>query len=881
MHLSKVGKFQSQSSQAFCELCGSGKFQSHRASVECLKCKLGRFGGSGRNQACVALCPAGKFSELEGSCQHCPKGKYQPMSGAEECKLCPSGRFGAEYGSSAKMCSGLCPAGKYCPTGSSSPQLCDATTYCPRGSELPLPLLVGHFRAFKNATENATVGVVGAHPELQRGGQLRLTQVPCPDSYFCQNGVKQICPPGHYCANNCSKPIVCPSANKFCPEGSAEAKEVLAGFFSTANRSRQEICIVGTYCSGGVRYACNDGFFAAANGSTMQKPCADGHYTNTSTAHGSCLICPAGHFEVKKTMCHACRPGRTSAAGESACTDCAPGKHAKGNGNPRCTLCNAGQSAASPGQAECHGCKRGQISEVGAAQCIACHTGTYASGNQANCTECPAGTFSNAEAMVKCAVCEQGKFAESAGHSECKACAPGQFSNVTASTSCRKCLPGTYAGRPGSSSCDLCELGKFLEHSGSIAESRCQGCGPRSSTLVRGADSPHKCVCDEELLEIARDPSTGFPSCRGCPLGGNCTARGVSTRTMPVLPHQYRASSNTTKVHACTLHAACCGGSNVTTSCCEGYTGHLCEVCDYEKGFARKFGLMCTKCSEGEGVQQLFTNLAVLGVLILAIATVTIHYIKRAHARNLHLDVATERIMGLRRASGISKEAAMRTAPDNTNEHWTVAKTATDARGGHAHILTLAKSDATANRWMRLKILVSFFQCAYGMAASFRVSYPAPVVQFMQLLAFVSMDWVAFFSVECLQPADYYFQLSVLSAGPVTVTLLMFAAEDLLRPAHLEGTDRFQFAFPAFLLLTFGVYPVTTVKALQYFDCRTFEDGVSSLVADKRVICLPTTPTQATLPGTLQYIDPALRIKGLRHADFRPFVYFTVVLYVL
>ena len=82
------------------------------------------------------LCPAGTYGDTAGlyspACTApCPAGSYCPI-GSSHPTLCPAGTFGSALGLVASTCSGLCIPGYWCPAGSTSPTQvpCAAGMFC-------------------------------------------------------------------------------------------------------------------------------------------------------------------------------------------------------------------------------------------------------------------------------------------------------------------------------------------------------------------------------------------------------------------------------------------------------------------------------------------------------------------------------------------------------------------------------------------------------------------------------------------------------------------------------------------------------------------------------------------------------------------------------
>ncbi len=81
-------------------------------------CAAGRWSGDmGRESECSANCSAGYVcpsGSSNSTASVCPAGRFS-LSGAASCSACPSGTFGGTVALQSPACSGVCPAGYYCP----------------------------------------------------------------------------------------------------------------------------------------------------------------------------------------------------------------------------------------------------------------------------------------------------------------------------------------------------------------------------------------------------------------------------------------------------------------------------------------------------------------------------------------------------------------------------------------------------------------------------------------------------------------------------------------------------------------------------------------------------------------------------------------------
>jgi hypothetical protein len=208
-------------------------------------------------------------------------------------RLCPEGYYGAEAGLSSVTCSGPCPAGYFCPLGTSDyyqHPCTDRSHYCPQGSPAPKKVDTGYFT------------VVNAD-------HMRIAQQICKLGSFCVNGVSSLCPPGTYggtlglstsqCSGKCLPGYICPAGSV---------------------KEDQTICSAGTYSNNGIFCApCLPGYYCTAGSSDpKQNPCgsdkvycplgsgeassvSDGYYatgqtSGTHSAQGFCEVQKVAHL---------------------------------------------------------------------------------------------------------------------------------------------------------------------------------------------------------------------------------------------------------------------------------------------------------------------------------------------------------------------------------------------------------------------------------------------------------------------------------------------------------------------------------------------------------------------------------------------------------
>lgn len=285
-----------------------------------LACTL-RFAFCATDVSSMLSCYNGAYSVKEppfGACsgfRFCEPGHYC-ISGNK--LACPAGRFGATSALNSSSCSGECPAGYYCPSGTIDQFsfVCGSSNvYCPAKSPTPTTVPEGYY-----SLDSSGSNIVNEN--------IRVSISICEFGHFCVNGTRMACPAGRYgmqlglsnsnCSGPCPAGFYClhgsiypqnlPCQNDptiYCLEGSALPRPVGVGYYTIQSveslqlgggYTSQEPCTRGTYCRDGVKYDCPAGRY----GSLSQE-------TNSSCS-GLCrggFYCPAGSFISTQILCDA------------------------------------------------------------------------------------------------------------------------------------------------------------------------------------------------------------------------------------------------------------------------------------------------------------------------------------------------------------------------------------------------------------------------------------------------------------------------------------------------------------------------------------------------------------------------------------------------
>ena len=236
------------------------------------KCPAGTYSDTARASSCTT-CPAGKYcplgtSSIAGTAQDCPAGSYCPLgTKAADEYPCPAGTFVSTTGSTAVSDCGNCTAGYACENpGVSDPTTapCDAGFFCLQASTYTTP-------------ESATYGGMCAPGQYCPAASPSAS--PCDGGKYCEkhrlSAVSGTCTIGYYCTTVGSSYQVTP--NDFASSASAICGE---GKYCPAGASTETDCPVGTYSAStglGAQadcYSCPGGYYcpdlAQTNGTLYQ-----------------------------------------------------------------------------------------------------------------------------------------------------------------------------------------------------------------------------------------------------------------------------------------------------------------------------------------------------------------------------------------------------------------------------------------------------------------------------------------------------------------------------------------------------------------------------------------------------------------------------------
>jgi hypothetical protein len=229
---------------------------------------------------------------------------------------CPGGTYVESTGSSAVSACVTCPAGYFCPAGSSTRfGICPPASYCLNGSALPTRCPAGTSNPYYGATSAGDcVACLAGRSCVETDGFGVAYDSPCRVGFYCPAGsTPQPCASGYSSAGltNLSSSSQC----KLCQAG--QVCRALHSLVTSggAGYAAFEYAKLGTYASGSVTssangyvssrvglsapdYMCETGYACsgASLAATRGYECPVGKYSDSKslTSTGSCSTCPAG-----------------------------------------------------------------------------------------------------------------------------------------------------------------------------------------------------------------------------------------------------------------------------------------------------------------------------------------------------------------------------------------------------------------------------------------------------------------------------------------------------------------------------------------------------------------------------------------------------------
>ncbi|CAN0099917.1 unnamed protein product, partial [Heterosigma akashiwo] len=651
--------------------CPNGTFNNetmrHRIG-DCIDAAAGWYADGAANAAPTGKCDVGFFctGASPSATPWCDRSRHNwwdcgaggPCEKGEECARgahrptpCRGGHYCAHPNGTV---TGPCAAGYYCVGGSwdGTPEalynangtllgdVCPAGHYCPEGSSQPVPCGPGHYASATHNTNASDCAPCTPGYHCPNASTVVPTEL-CPEGFYCEEGTENphlqcaagqqcplgsssagdcpegtyqpyaaqgncsSCPPGQYCGVKTTTPSDCPPGF-FCPESTRHAHEFPCPNGTYSNESRLEMqsqcvdCDPGSYCLYEGMTApsgfCDSGFYCNY-GAVISAPDSEGVYGYTGE---TCVnredgqandVCPVGHYCPQGSgypiPCPQGTYNNESGAGSSSvCTDCTPGWYCDHNatiqpyrGCPSGYYCPGGDIVPTFLCPQGHYCpeKSGQpiqcnagyyADDEGQASCTVCPAGYYCEDTAANITDCPAGHYCpNATEFATEFPCPAGTFNNRTNQqslSDCQACTPGSYC-LTAGLSwpTGPCDPGFYCPSGTATPTLTCQPGYFCPN-GSATPTACP------AGTFQSQDTKDYCNTCGEGYYCPEAASDELP----CPTGHYCP-QGTEYSTQFPCPNG--TFSNATKLGQKSECTPCSPGSYCASQGLESPTGDCSE----------------------------------------------------------------------------------------------------------------------------------------------------------------------------------------------------------------------------------------------------------------------------------------------------------------
>ncbi|XP_070551431.1 multiple epidermal growth factor-like domains protein 6 [Ptychodera flava] len=626
-----------------CQTCSAGMYCAHpNATGPSGYCDPGYFcvEGSdtptpdGAHRGTAGICPEGHYCTLGTSTpEGCKRGTFSnntKLTNETECTSCLYGKYCGSEGLTQPT--GDCYGGFYCLRGARDPNNptedetggpCPAGHFCPNGTSFPLGCLPGTYNSLEGQVEclpcepgywcpaNATTYLSTVCPagHYCPASTQYSTQYPCPaGTYNDFEGKQSIddckpCPPGEYCATagldtstgSCSAGWYCIrgawsdqptdygfsniTINCYCPSNSTGG-QCEPGEFCPIGSSEPTPCLPGHYCEqsglANVTGECDAGHYCVS-GASVRNPtdgttgdtCPTGHYCPQGIVDP--VACPAGHFS-----------NATGNTELSDCLACLPGHYCGDNGLSEPTgvcdagyYCPKGQNVSRPEEFRC---SPGHYCDAGSPEESPCASGEYQDEwGQSYCKTCRAGFYCDATIQndTYCAHGVQNPQPCPVGH-YCPLgtqyayqypCPNGTYSDVThleSDSDCFPCPGGFYCGHEGlSAPSGECTAGYYCI-SGAYMSTPLDGVTgdicPTGAFCPAGSNSSWLCPPG------TYNPTQGLRSedeCLACTPGEYCPQYGMDVT----------AGNCSAKYY--------CRGNASTPTPTDGVTGDVCPVGHY------------------------------------------------------------------------------------------------------------------------------------------------------------------------------------------------------------------------------------------------------------------------------------------------------------
>lgn len=615
------------------------------AASDCIQCDPGSYCATAGLTAVTGQCSAGYYCTLgstdgtPGSATAtggpCTAGYYCP-AGATVQIPCPPKKYCA--GTLRSTPNGDCNAGYYCvgkattntPTilATHGGAVCPAGSYCPVGTSNPTPCPPGTYLSTTGKTAETDCTNCPAGSYCETFGGTAITGA-CQVGFYCplKSKVKNqiICPAGSICPAGAGAPTACTDPNYQDQKGQSTCKVCSAGYWCTSTSRtlcRPDEVSLSFYCPANQysKVDCSQGTITNVIGAESQADCVScppGYYCPNSASLSKTVECKAGFYcsggaykdDGTGTGTGVCPDGFYCPSGTNEPIKCTPGKYCSGTGkqepNGDCDAgyyCLEGSNTKTPTTASIGGiCPAGSYCPAGSSIYIQCPSGTYNPNTQSTsvsaCLVCPTGKKCLGRGLTAPATdCPAGYYCTQNPFT-LKECEEGNYCPAGVDNQI-KCPAGQYQEYTLQSSCDVCPVGYYCPQTDTTRKLIC----PAGNWCASGSEQPTKCALG---TYNSREGAQTASSCENCPNGKYCGTLGLSTPGSDCTAGYYcgRGASSATQ-NVCPAGYYCPAGTPAPIPCPPGTYNDLtqksvlgdCKACPAGK-FCETSGLTAAPTS--------------------------------------------------------------------------------------------------------------------------------------------------------------------------------------------------------------------------------------------------------------------------------------------
>jgi hypothetical protein len=371
---------------------------------------------------------------------------------------------------------------------------------------------------------------------------------------------------------------------------------------------------------------------------------------------------------------------------------------------------------------------------------------------------------------------------------------------------------------------------------------------PQTTTEQEGADSISQCVCEvgtfasltrAEMMQATNDSSRVAADafeCRSCVSiqanayaeMTNCTAPGVTLDTIPVVRGHWRQNPRAQYVRMCDLEEACLGGEIAgDTSCADGHTGPVCDLCVQDPLHFGGRGTPCQLCSDAGDPVVTVTVYAIGGAVILIAIVAAMAVCKRRAAQ------VAKTALALARKDEVGKEGERGKIKRQATRRIKLTREATQSLAASAGVSEatwsrLAQLGALVGSFgVKIRILISLCQVVGQLGLIFDVTYPAFFTETLKSISNINIP-IDLLPFGCIFPSlnNFIFNLVLKTATPIILVLLFSFLSKVLR-ARSGGSKFGEFLADAcsdlWFFIIFLVYPSCSTMTFTYFMRETYE----------------------------------------------------------